>query len=92
MNKKYLIGALVLIVLAVFIMNPDLLGSGGDAPSLSIVTTEDTQRIPTDVACTTVQDCIDYSIAQDPSATDVQAVCDETCTYITDNYVREVGQ
>ena len=91
MKKATVVIALVVIVLAVFLLKPDLLGSGGDAPSLAILTPEDdVMSIPTDISCSDAQDCIDYALEQDPSATDVRAVCDGTCTFITEQLPVEV--
>jgi hypothetical protein len=84
MKNSTIIVGLVLLVLVVFLAKPDLLGKGVEAPSLSVTLTGDTMTIPTDISCVSVQDCVDYAVSQDPTATDVRAVCDGSCTFITE--------
>ena len=89
MKKITIVAVLVLLVLAVFIFKPTLMGRGAAVP-LSIVPTGDTMKIPTDIACATIQDCVDYALSQDPKATNVQATCDKTCTFISEKMPIEV--
>jgi hypothetical protein len=90
MRKATIVIALVVIVVALFLLKPDLLGSGADAPNLAVVTAEKVMNVPTDIACSTAQDCIDYVLSEDPGATDVKAVCSGTCTFITEKTPVEV--
>jgi hypothetical protein len=90
MKKATIVIGLVLVVLAIFLLKPNLLGSGGETPTLAVVTSGDTMTIPTDISCTDVKDCVDYVLSKDPSAQDVRAVCDKTCSFITEKMPVEV--
>ena len=81
MNKSTIVIILVLIVAAIFFFKPYLLGKGAETP-LAIVPTEDTMTVPTDYACQTVQQCLDYAKTLDPAAADIQATCTGTCNFI----------
>lgn len=86
-SKKQFIIILVLIVVAAFLLHPQWLGKGEDkitlkVPALSILQTN-TMVIQTNIICTTPQECINYALQQDPTATDIEATCDKTCTFIT---------
>lgn len=91
MNRMYVIGALVVLVLALFVFQPDLLGRGGDAPQLGVIPSDDTMTVETDVECSVAQDCIDWVLDQDATATGVEAVCDGTCTFVTEKFPVEVS-
>ena len=82
MNK--ILGALMIIGLfaAAFILTGCTQSNPTGTP-LSIGDTN-TMSIPTNVTCNNVQDCVIYAQSQDATATNIQATCDKTCTFITE--------
>jgi len=88
-NTRIVIG-LIVVVLAVFVLWPDLLGKGGALPTFSITPEQpDTMEVPSDIPCQSMQDCLDFAASKGDS-TGVQARCDTTCIYIVDNIYGDV--
>ena len=86
-RTKIVIGLLALVV-AVFVLWPDLLGQGRDLPTFSVAPGTNTMDVPSEIPCETVQDCIDFAAAQG-DITGVKARCDTTCVYIVDIVIPE---
>ena len=82
MNKT-LIGLLIIGMIIATIGLTGCTQSNPTGTPLSIGDTN-TMSIPTNVTCNTVQDCVIYAQSQDATATNIQATCDKTCTFITE--------
>jgi len=82
-KKSTILIWLLIAVVALFVLKPDLLGSG-EGTTLLVAPTTEMAEIPTDIECSTVQDCIDFA-AEQGDTTDVQATCDNTCTYLIEH-------
>lgn len=87
MKSSTIIVILVLLVISVFLIKPDLLGTKEQEPSglLSIVPQTGTVEVNTEITCSVRQDCIDHILNEDPDAgiKPENARCDKgTCTFI----------
>jgi hypothetical protein len=80
--------AIGVIAAILLIINMGLLKDNGSAPIFNVAPT--TYEYPTDIPCSTTQDCINY--AKDNGATNTDSRCDKTCIYIVtepiDNVVK----
>lgn len=72
-----------LLILSVILIAGCTSNNNTNGGLLSIGNTN-TMQIPTDVSCNSIQDCVDYAKLQDTSVTNVQAICEKTCTFITE--------
>jgi hypothetical protein len=90
-DGTFVIIALIVLVIGIFIFNPDLLGQGSsDAPIFSVAGPQ-TQDIPTDIECESTQDCIDFA-AEQGDTEGVNAKCENTCVYIIQVTIPEGAQ
>lgn len=92
MKTGYIVGFLVLIVLAIFIFKPDMLGTG-DAPTFVFVPTDTMQAYVTDIACDNTQVCIDRAISEGTALEDINANCKASvCVYYIEGLPAEASQ
>ena len=71
----YIVGLLILIVIAVFVIKPDLLGNGGDNPTFVFVPTETSITFDSNFACVDVAGCEAQIVAEGYSTHDFLAAC-----------------
>lgn len=84
--KLVTIALIALVAVTVLLVMLSKGNDGTATPTLSIAPGVETMEIPSDINCINAQECVDYSLEQDPTQ-NVEARCEASkCTFIIEKF------